>query len=423
MPVTVVIGAQWGDEGKGKMIDYLSQKADWAVRFNGGNNAGHTIVNNYGKFPMHLIPSGIFNKNAKAVIANGAVLDLKVLTDEIKILEKAGVSLKNRFFISPRCHLIMPYHKLLDKLFEEAKGKAKTGTTGRGIGPVYADKVSYNGIRVFDLLNKKTFSEKLELQLLLKNKIIKALGEKPLLKKDIETEYFSLFKKIKPFILETSEIIMEAVDNGDEVLFEGAQGVFLDNDWGTYPYVTASTVISSGIGQGAGMCPKRINKVIGVVKAYTTRVGEGPFPTELLDKQGEELVNVGQEFGATTGRKRRCGWFDAELVRFATRLNGFTDLAITKLDVLDNFKELKICTNYLLNGKKVKYSEIDTSSLKKVKPVYKTFKGWLKSTKDIRKFDELPRNAQIYLKEIEKLTKAKISFISIGKEREAVIIV
>jgi len=317
----------------------------------------------------------------------------------------------------------MPYHKLLDKLFEEAKGKAKTGTTGRGIGPVYADKVSYNGIRVFDLLNKKTFSEKLELQLLLKNKIIKALGEKPLLKKDIETEYFSLFKKIKPFILETSEIIMEAVDNGDEVLFEGAQGVFLDNDWGTYPYVTASTVISSGIGQGAGMCPKRINKVIGVVKAYTTRVGEGPFPTELLDKQGEELVNVGQEFGATTGRKRRCGWFDAELVRFATRLNGFTDLAITKLDVLDNFKELKICTNYLLNGKKVKYSEIDTSSLKKVKPVYKTFKGWLKSTKDIRKFDELPRNAQIYLKEIEKLTKAKISFISIGKEREAVIIV
>ncbi len=421
MPSTIIIGSQWGDEGKGKIIDFLSEKSDIIVRFHGGNNAGHTVVNKFGKFPMHLIPSGIFNKKAKAVIANGVILDLEVLVSEIEMLKKAGIPLEKRLYISPRCHLIMPYHKILDRLYEETKGKNKTGTTGRGIGPTYADKVSYNGIRLSDLFDRKTFSTKLETQLLIKNKILKALGEKPLEKSEIEKEYLKLFKKIKPFIKESFPLIFENLPK-KEILLEGAHGVFLDNDWGTYPFVTASTVLTGGVTHGAGIPPQKIKRVIGVAKAYTTRVGQGPFPTELLDKDGENLTQKGNEFGTTTGRKRRCGWFDAELIRFAAKINGFSEIALTKLDVLDSFKLIKICTHYELNGAKARYSDGDAQFLGKVKPVYKTLEGWQVNTKGIKNYKDLPKKAKEYVKEIEKLVGVKISYISTGQERENIIV-
>ncbi len=419
MAATVLIGSQWGDEGKGKIIDYLSEKSDIIVRFHGGNNAGHTVINSFGKFPMHLIPSGIFNKKAKAVIANGTIIDLEVLKNEIDLLRKAKVSIDGRLFISPRCHVIMPYHKLLDRLYEEAKGKNKTGTTGRGIGPTYADKVSYNGIRLADFFDKKVFSQKLETQLMVKNKVLKALGEKPLNKKDVEEEYYKLFRKIKPFIKEVFPVVFNNLNK--KILLEGAHGVFLDNDWGTYPFVTASTVLSGGATAGAGIPPQKIEHVIGVVKAYTTRVGSGPFPTELFDKNGETLTSEGNEYGTTTGRKRRCGWFDAELIRFAAKINGYTEIAITKLDVLDNFSEIKVCKGYSLKGKKVNYEDLVAEQLSKVKPVYKTLKGWKSSTKGITKYKDLPENAKKYLREIEKEVGVKISLVSTGADRKQII--
>lgn len=421
MALQLVIGAQWGDEGKGKIIDYLSQSSHLSIRYHGGNNAGHTVINEYGKFAMHLIPSGIFNPKVKAIISNGVVIDLEVLTSEIINLKNCGIKIKDRLFISPRCHLIMPYHKMLDQLIEEAKGKAKTGTTGRGIGPTYSDKVSYNGIRIGDLMNKKIFSEKLKIQLLIKNKILKALGAKALKQQEIESQFLDLLSKIKPYIKEPFSLIDSALENKKNILLEGAQGTFLDNDWGTYPFVTASTTLSGGITGGTGIAPSRINKITGVAKAYTTRVGEGPFPTELFDNTGEDLRKIGNEFGATTGRPRRCGWLDIELLKFAAKVNGFTELAITKLDVLDNFSEIKICTNYILNGKKVKYFDGDVNFLSKIKPVYITFKGWKKSTKGITKYNDLPLEAKQYLKEIERLTETPIKYISTGAKRNEII--
>lgn len=421
MAATLVIGSQWGDEGKGKIIDYLSLQSDYVVRFHGGNNAGHTVVNSYGKFGMHLVPSGIFNKKTKAIIANGVVLDLETLLLELETLEKAGISVKNRLFISPRCHLIMPYHKMLDKLYEEAKGKTKTGTTGRGIGPVHADKVSYNGIRVSDLIDKKSFSERLKIQLLIKNKILVALGKKPLLEKEITDAFFMFRGKIKGFVSEPYPILQKAIRAQKQILLEGAHGVFLDNDWGTYPFVSASTVLAGGVTSGCGIPAKKVSRVVGVVKAYTTRVGEGPFPTELFDKDGELLRKEGNEFGTTTGRPRRCGWFDAELLRFAASINEFTELAITKLDILDKFSKLKICTHYVLSGKKVNYFDGDAKFLSRVRPVYKTVKGWGKSTKGITKYGDLPREAKEYLRTIERLVGVKISYISTGEKRDAII--
>jgi len=421
MAATLVIGSQWGDEGKGKMIDFLSQNANYVIRFNGGNNAGHTIINKYGKFAMHLIPSGIFNPKCTAVIGNGVVLDLEVLVNEIESLKKAGVKIDNRILISPRCHLIMPYHKLLDRLYENIKSKGKTGTTGRGIGPVYADKVSYNGIRIYDLKDKKLFSQKLKTQLLIKNKVLTALGEKPLGQKQIEKDFNILYKKIEKFVKEPFPVLHKAIDNNKKIILEGAQGVFLDNDWGTYPYVSASTVLSGGITAGAGIPVKKVNKIIGIVKAYTTRVGGGPFVCELFDKCGEKLQCDGAEFGATTGRKRRCGWFDAEMVRFAVKINGFSEIAITKIDVLDEFEELKICTHYELNGKKVSYWDGDAIFLSKVKPVYKILKGWNRKTSGIKKFSNLPKETKEYLKEIEKQIGVKITYVSNGQKTDEVI--
>lgn len=421
MRTTFIIGSQWGDEGKGKIIDFLSEKADYVVRFHGGNNAGHTVINHYGTFPLHLVPSGIFSK-ATACITNGTVLDLEVLAAEIEMLEKAGIKLSGRLWISPRCHVILPYHKMLDELFERAKGNAKTGTTGRGIGPVYADKVSYNGIRLYDLMDKQQFSDKLLVQLKIKNPILKAFGAKELKQKPIETAIYKVFAKIESFISEPHPLLLQAVKTKRYILFEGAQGVFLDNDWGTYPFVTGSTVLTGGINAGASLPVQDISDVLGVVKAYTTRVGSGPFPTELLDADGEELRKEGVEFGTTTGRPRRCGWFDAELVKFACELNGYTNIAITKLDVLDTLKELKICTGYTYRGKPVRYYDGDAVFLGKVKPIYKTMPGWLEKTRGVTKFEKLPLAAQRYIKELEKLVGAKASLISTGPEREAIIV-
>ncbi len=421
MPVSIAVGAQWGDEGKGKIIDALSENSDFVIRYNGGNNAGNTVINDYGKFPLHLIPSGVFSPNSKACIANGVVIDLEVLSNEIESIEKAGLKLNDKLYISPRCHLILPYHKILDKLYEEAKGRNKTGTTGRGIGPVYADKVSYHGIRIYDLINKNQFSEKLETQLLIKNKIIKALGGKPLNQLDIEKQYFSLREKIIPFVKELFPVFQEAIKNDKNILLVGAHGVFLDNDWGTYPFVTASNIIPGGINAGSGILPQKIKNSIGIVKAYTTRVGAGPFPTELLDSDGERLQKEGDEFGATTGRPRRCGWFDAELVRFAKELNGFTEIALTKLDVLDSFEEIKICTGYTVDEKPANYYDGDAVFLERVKPIYKSITGWMEKTRGIVNYNDLPANAKKYVEEIENIIGVNIKYISTGPERSAMI--
>lgn len=422
MSITQIIGSQWGDEGKGKIIDFLSEKADFIVRSHGGNNAGHTVVNEFGTFPMHLVPSGIFAPKTKACVTNGVIIDLEVLMEEISLLKKAGIKLENRLFISPRCHLILPYHKLLDKLYEEAKGKNKIGTTGRGIGPTYADKVSYNGIRISDFMDAERFSKKLEAQLSIKNKIIRALGEKPLNREIIEKELSPIRQKLSPFIKEPFPFLHKAIKENKLILSEGAHAVFLDNDWGTYPYVSASTVLAGGINAAAGLPPKAINKIIGVVKAYTTRVGAGPMPTELLNSTGEKLRKAGKEFGTTTGRPRRCGWFDAELIRFAVEINGIDTIALTKLDVLDEFEDIFICEGYELNGKKVSYYDGDDVFLEKIKPKYKKLKGWKKSIKGLKKYEQLPLNAKKYITEIEKLVGIKIQYVSTGQAREEIIV-
>jgi adenylosuccinate synthase len=419
MTVTAVIGSQWGDEGKGKAVDFLAEQADYVARFNGGNNAGHTVINEYGTFKIHLVPSGIFAKNAVGLIGGGVVIDPAVLIEEIEMLNKAGVNVDGRLWISPRSHLIMPYHKILDGLYEEAKGDGATGTTRRGIGPVFADKVSYNGIRWTDFTSD-AFESRLKMQLELKNKIMLALGGEALDYEEVRDTYRGYYEKLKPYIKELFSIVQDGLKADKNFLLEQAMGTFLDTDWGTYPFVTASTTIPSAASAGLGIPPKYITNVVGVTKAYTTRVGAGPLPTEILDRHSPAYESFG-EIAATTGRIRRVGWLDLEIVKTAAQLSGVTELCLTKLDVLSGLEELQVCTGYKVNGEDVRYTDVDAYGLENVEKVYQTVPGWKEDISKARTFEELPTNAQSYVKMIEEAVGVSVKWIGVGPERDATI--
>jgi adenylosuccinate synthase len=419
MSVTVVLGTQWGDEGKGKAVDVLARDADFVARYNGGNNAGHTVVNARGTFKIHLVPSGIFHPRVRCLIGGGVVIDPGVLVEEIDTLRAAGINVARRIFISPRAHLIMPYHKILDGLYEQAKGAGATGTTRRGIGPCFADKTSYNGIRWSDVADEKLFTEKLRVQIDLKNKIITALGGAPLDFEKILADYRGYYQTLKPFITEIFPIIEKGLRAKKKFLLEQAQGALLDPDWGTYPFVTGSTTLASAVTAGLGIPPRAIKRIIGVTKAYTTRVGAGPLPTEILEEG--ETQRALQEVAATTGRIRRGGWFDAEVVRFTTRLNGVDEIFLTKLDVLSQFDEIKICTGYEWNGARVHYYDLNSYQLGEAKPIYRTLPGWRTDITPIRKYVDLPTRAKKYIDTLEKLVGVPVKWISVGPERGAVI--
>ena len=419
MTVTAVIGSQWGDEGKGKAVDFLAKQADYVARFNGGNNAGHTVINEFGTFKIHLVPSGIFAKNTVGLIGGGVVVDPEVLLDEIQMLNKAGVAVDGRLWVSPRSHLIMPYHKILDGLYEEAKGAGATGTTRRGIGPVFADKVSYNGIRWTDFASD-AFESRLKMQVELKNKIIVALGGEVLKYEEIRDTYRGYYAKVKPYLKELFTIVQDGLKANKHFLLEQAMGTFLDTDWGTYPFVTASTTIPSAASAGLGIPPRYITNVVGVTKAYTTRVGAGPLPTEILDRKSTVYEKFG-EVAATTGRIRRVGWLDLEIVKTAVQLSGVTELCLTKLDVLSGLEELQVCTGYKFNGETVRYADVDAYGLGNVECVYQTVAGWKEDIKLARTFEELPVNAQYYVKMIEEAAGVPVKWIGVGPEREATI--
>jgi adenylosuccinate synthase len=420
MTVTAVIGSQWGDEGKGKVVDFFAEQMDYVARFNGGNNAGHTVMNEFGAFKIHLVPSGIFARNTVGLIGGGVVIDPAVLIEEIEMLNKAGVGVDGRLWVSPRSHLIMPYHKILDGLYEEAKGAGATGTTRRGIGPVFADKVSYNGIRWSDFARQDILTARLKTQIELKNKIIVALGGKALKFDEVFETYRGYYEKVKPYIRELFSLVQEGLKGNKNFLLEQAMGTFLDNDWGTYPFVTASTTIPSAASAGLGIPPRYITDVVAVTKAYTTRVGAGPLPTEIHDVESEAYKKFG-ETAATTGRTRRVGWLDLEIVRTAVELSGVTELCLTKLDVLSGLDEIQVCMGYKLNGKDVRYADVDAYGLDEVELVYKKVKGWKEDISKVRSFDDLPANAQSYVKMIEESAGAPVKWIGVGPEREATI--
>lgn len=418
--VWVILGAQWGDEGKGKIIDLLSKDANIVVRYQGGANAGHTVSFNGKTYVLHLLPSGIFHPDVVCVIGNGVVLDPIALIEEIEMVKSAGVNVSERLLISHKAHLIMPYHKLLDKLYEQGDGKI--GTTGKGIGPAYVDKYARVGIRVVDLLDRDVLCRKLRKNIESKNEIIeKIYGETRFDVEKIIDEYIEFDKKIDEYVTDTAVYLNKAIREGKKILLEGAQGALLDIDHGTYPYVTSSNPTAGGASTGSGIPPTKINGVFGVIKAYTTRVGEGPFPTELRDKFGEQIREKGNEYGATTGRPRRCGWLDIVSLNYAIMVNGIEKLALTKLDVLDDFDEIKICVAYEVNGKRLKNFPADSETLFKVEPVYETFKGWKEKISNVKTYSELPLEAREYIEAIEKFTGVEVSIISVGADREQTI--
>jgi adenylosuccinate synthase len=419
MTVTAVIGSQWGDEGKGKVVDYLSERVDYVARFNGGNNAGHTVINEFGTFKIHLVPSGIFAQNTTGLIGGGVVVDPQVLIDEIEILNKAGVNIDGRLWVSPRSHLIMPYHKLLDGLYEEAKGAGATGTTRRGIGPVFADKVSYNGIRWTDFTSD-AFESRLKVQLELKNKIITALGGTALNYDEVRETYRGYYEKVKPYLRELFGIVQDGLKKNKDFLLEQAMGTFLDTDWGTYPFVTASTTIPSAASAGLGIPPKYIENVIAVTKAYTTRVGAGPLPTEIHDTESEAYKKFG-EVAATTGRVRRVGWLDLEIIKTAVALSGVTEICLTKLDVLSGLEEIQVCMGYRRGSRTVGYTDLDAYGLDEVQPVYISVKGWKEDISGARLYRELPEAAKSYVRMIEEAAGVPVKWIGVGPEREATI--
>jgi len=421
----VIVGAQWGDEGKGKIVDILSEYADVIVRFQGGNNAGHTVVVDHDKFILHLIPSGILHKGKKCIIGNGVVVDPAILLQEIDTLRAKGCFQNDEdLLISEDAHLIMPYHKKLDAVRERIRGKHRIGTTGRGIGPAYEDKVARCGIRCGDLLKEDVFREKLKINLIEKNHLLKNLfHEESFETYDMYYQYMSYAERIGRYIADTGFYLNTAIREGKNILFEGAQGTLLDVDHGTYPFVTSSNTIAGEASTGSGVGPTRIDKVIGISKAYTTRVGEGPFPTELKGEEGVQLREWGGEYGATTGRPRRCGWFDAVAARYAVMVNGLDGMILTKLDVLDNLDKIMICTGYNYNGNIIKDFPSDSITLNNCKPVYEIMDGWKKTTSGITQLADLPKNALAYIKRLEELIGVSIIIISVGAGRKEAIMI
>jgi len=416
---TVIVGTQFGDEGKGKLVDYLSSKYDIVVRYQGGANAGHTICFDDKTLVLHLIPSGIFHEGCICVIGNGVVIDPNALLEEIRQVEEMGYDVRGRLFISHNAHLIMPYHKLLDSLHESAQNDKKIGTTGRGIGPSYMDKFARKGIRVVDLLHPEVLEEKLRDNLEAKNKLIKNIYDTEEI--DVEAivrEYSEFDEIINPYVKNTQLFLNKKLREGKTVLLEGAQGCLLDVDHGTYPYVTSSNPTSGGASTGSGIAPNYIRNVIGVCKAYMTRVGNGAFPSELFDETGDKLGRIGHEFGATTGRKRRCGWLDLVALRYSLIVNGVTEIALTKLDVLDAFEEVKVCTSYMLDGKEIFDFPTDDQTLSRVEPVYRTLKGWNTSNAEARTFEDMHPDSRAFVHFIEEETGVPVSCISVGPGRE-----
>ena len=424
MKNVVVVGSQWGDEGKGKIVDWLSSEADIVVRFQGGHNAGHTLVVDGVTYKLRLLPSGIVRKNKISIIGNGVVVDPWAFLDEIKEIRSKGVNVDEKnLILSESANLILPFHKEMDEIREDSAGKAEIGTTRRGIGPAYEDKMGRRSVRVMDLASESNLDDRLETALNHHNAIRKGLGKKIFQKEQLKEDLLKIAPEILKFSQPVWKKLGEYKSKGKKILFEGAQGILLDVDHGTYPFVTSSNTVASSAATGTGCGPNAINYVLGITKAYTTRVGKGPFPTELKDKTGELLGTRGKEFGTVTSRKRRCGWFDGVLVRQAIKISGINGIALTKLDVLDELNEIKMCIAYKLNGKTIDYLPAALNDQLKVRPVYKSFRGWKSSTKGIKEFNKLPENAKIYIKELEKFVEARVSSISTSPERKDTILV
>lgn len=421
MAVVAIIGGQWGDEGKGKVVDFLAEKADMVARFSGGDNAGHTVINPYGEFRLHLVPSGIFRAHTTCIVGNGAVVNPPVLLEEIDNLQEHGID-TSHLFISDRAHLIMPYHILLDGLEEERRGGEAIGTTRRGIGPAFSDKIARMGLRTGDLLNKDSFRNRLSTILEFKNAVLCEVYKKsPLSVDEVFEQYCHYGDRLRPFIRDIGPMIREAIKNNGLVLLEGAQGTLLDPDFGTYPYVTSSSPLAGGGPLGLGISPMAINRILGVFKAYITRVGSGPMPTELKDEVGELIRRKANEYGATTGRPRRCGWFDAVAARFSAEVNGFTELALTHLDTFDGFPSIKICTAYRLDNEMLDSFPSDIDVLGKCQPIYEELSGWQGPINGIRDFAQFPSEARRYLARLEELVRCPINLVSVGSRREQMI--
>ena len=422
MSVVVIVGGQWGDEGKGKIVDVLTEKADAVARYQGGHNAGHTVVINNEKFVLHIIPSGILHKGKACIIGNGVVVEPKSLIEEMDGLIKRGIDIGKNLFLSKSSHLIMPYHAAIEREQERLKGSKKIGTTGKGIGPAYVDKTARTGIRAGELLYPEIFKEKLKNNLVGINHLLKVLYNAPAFDvEDIYSEYMKYAERLAGYIADTDVIVNRMIDENKNLLFEGAQGTLLDVDHGTYPYVTSSSAAAGGACTGLGVSPTKISSVIGIVKAYTTRVGEGPFPTEINDSLGEKIREKGGEYGATTGRPRRCGWLDMVALRYAARVNGFSGIVLTKLDILDGLEEIKICTAYRFEGKLYEEFPKELNILEKCEPVYEEVRGWKENTGGAKSFEKLPSAAQAYIKGIERRLNVKVTIISSGQKRDELI--
>ena len=422
MTNTCVIGLQWGDEGKGKIIDILAKDYDIIVRYQGGGNAGHTLIIGDEKFIFHLIPSGILHPDKKCVIGNGIVFDPRLFLDEVAGLSKRNISVNGNLFVSDRAHVVFPYHKKLDLLIEKQKGNSMIGTTGRGIGPCYTDKIARDGIRVAELLHKEHFKEKLKKTVEEKNRLFVDLyKDEPVSWEEIYEEYCVYAEKISPFVCDTVDLMAKAIEDNKKILFEGAQGALLDVDFGTYPYTTSSNASAGGVSPGIGVSPKQIHEIIGITKAYATRVGSGPFPTEIDGEQGEHIRKKGGEFGSTTGRPRRCGWFDAVAIRHSVRISGVDSLIVTKLDVLDDQETIRICTGYK-NDKKVYHNfPADLDVLENCEPIYEEVSGWMEDTSNVRDVKDLPGKAMDYIRTIEEIIGLKVKMVSVGPERLQII--